>query len=170
MRVFIYVLFFSLIVGACRFPEKTAARKAAKEAEARQKEMVLLQKVREALPCVPVQPLRLGITQYLPGEKVPCNGKDSAKCPGQKVRIDTLPVLDRAALKAIRDSLADANIKCDKLLDLCTSEAKKNERLQVALNTSDSEKADWKKRALLTWIGIGLVVGGGIFSKIKGFI
>ncbi len=158
------------LLFGCRSPEKIAARKAAKESAARQKEMVQLQKVREALPCVPVQPLRLGITQYLPGEKIPCNGKDSATCPDQKFRVDTMPVLDMAALKAVRDSLAEANLKCDKLLDRYTDEAAKNDKLQAELKGEKSDKDAWKKRAWLTWIGISLVVGGGIFSKIKGLI
>ncbi|WP_343692754.1 hypothetical protein [Chitinophaga sp.] len=169
MRYSIFILFFLLVIG-CRSPENIAARKAAKDAAARQKEMVQLQKVREALPCVPVQPLKQGITQYLPGEKIPCNGRDSVKCPDQKVRVDTLQVEDQAALKAVRDSLAEANLKCDKLLDKYTEEAAKNDKLQANLKDVTFDKNAWKKRAWLTWVGISLVVGGGIFSKIKGFI
>lgn len=170
MQNIINAILFLLFIGACRSPEKIAARKAAKESEARQKEMVQLQKVREALPCVPVQPLRHGITQYLPGEVIPCNGQDSTKCPDQQYRVDTLPVLDMVALKAVRDSLAEANTRCNNMLDRYTEETGRNDKLQTELKEAEGEKSKWEKRAWCTWLGIGLVIGGGIFSKIKGLI
>lgn len=158
-----------LVIG-CRSPEKIAARKAAKEAAARQKEMAQLQKVREALPCVPVQPLKQGITQYLPGEKIPCNGRDSVKCPDQKVRVDTLQVEDQAVLKSVRDSLDQMEYMWDQMREQYTDEAKRNDKLQLELKEAKDDKGAWQKRALYTWAGLGLLTAGAIFSKIKGII
>lgn len=168
MRYSIIILL--LLVIGCRSPEKIAARKAARDALAREKAMVQLQKVREALPCVPIQPLKLGITQYLPGEMIPCSGKDSAKCPDQKLRVDTLLVLDMAALKAVRDSLDQANYLHNKLLDKYTAEADLNDKLQAELKEAEEDKNAWKQRAWYTWVCMALFIGGGIISKIKGFI
>lgn len=170
-KIVVVFLILSLIamimcISSCASTEKIAARKAAKEEKARQEEMVMLQKVREQLPCDPVKIIQ-GKTIYLPGDSVPCPGAKPGdtiwmKCPPQGIRVDTFIKLDQAALKAARDSALSAGFEAFQLRDAVLDLNKENASLRA-------DNASLKK--FKTWIIVilsALFAGVVLFHFIKG--
>lgn len=117
------IIITTSLLSGCASPEKIAARKAQKEENARQGEMSLLAKVREKFPCDTGKVLQ-GRTVYLTGDSIPypviVQGKEVIRyvqCPPSKFRVDTLPIIDRAALQASRDSTLSALFTAHQLED-----------------------------------------------------
>lgn len=165
MLLFILLMMYA---AACSI-ENSAARKARKADEARQKEMVQLQRVRVELPCDPVKIIE-GKTVYIPGDSIPypvyVNGKEVikyAQCPPSKVRVDTFVKIDQAALKAVRDS-ADHwaylfGVATDSYADL----SKDNKDLKDAVS---------RKNNTIKWFiiinSIGAIIAGvSLYLKLK---
>jgi len=156
--------------------QKVAERKAAKEEVARQKEMLLLQKTRQQLPCDSVKIIE-GKTVYLLGDSIQYPVYVSGdtiikwlKCPPSKNRVDTFVKLDQAALQALRDSLATSEYRWTLMLDQYNNEVSRGDKAAVDLKAAKEDKSWWETRAIATWAVLGLLIVGAIVSKIKGII
>lgn len=153
LRVWVLLIGCTAFLSGCRTVAEIAKADAIKAARARQKEMVALEKVRKELPCIPLKIIQ-GQTVYLPGDSIPCT---SGKCPPVGVRVDTLPVLDEAALKAVRDSLEQV-LYITGLKDAHILQLQANYNYQLKRSDDQAAKAAyWRKRFL---IGVGLLSSG----------
>lgn len=152
-KVGVWLLFLTLFLSGCRSEAEIAKSEAIKAERARQKEKVQLQKVREQLPCIPLKIIQ-GQTVYLPGDSVPCT---AGKCPPMGIRVDTLKILDEAAIKAVRDSLEQA-IYITELKDTHILQLQAEYGKQLA--RADKEVADKKYwRRIVLW-GTGVIAAG----------
>ncbi|ASZ14502.1 hypothetical protein KTO58_01295 [Chitinophaga pendula] len=153
------LLIVAFFFVACKSPQRIAR----KQEKARQKEMVQLEKVRQQLPCVPVA-YKVGVTHYIPGDTIriiDSSGKTITKvCPPSARRVDTLRILDEAALKSVRDSLASAEylngLKEAEIKALLLDREKAQQKVIKAENGRDK----WRNIAIptLCLLGVALVL------------
>lgn len=170
------VVAVAMFLFGCKTPEQLATERARRQARAdsatRAQRMVVLEQTRKALPCIPLKIIE-GRTVYLPGDSIPC--PPDGKCPPAGVRVDTLEVLDMAAVQAVRDSLDQSvylhGLKDEHILSL---------QAAVTTHVKRADKADsaakyWRGRFWWLTGGITAILGlwlafSGKFSFISGII
>lgn len=116
---------------------------AAEQDRLRAQRMEQLQEVRKQLPCVP-DTVRQGVVQYLPEDTL--YQADTMIITRNTLRVDTMRVLDEAALAALRDSLAQAQyvlgLKDDHILALQRNYVETQDDYKQAMAIADK----WRTR------------------------
>jgi hypothetical protein len=159
-----------ILISGCKpvqqLAQERAARKAAQEEAARQEHLRVLAETRAALPCVPVGGIIKGITQYLPGEKIPCpdNGtgkRDSVKCPATEFRVDTAKILDMVGVQQYKDSLKSYRYYLQLATDTILKKDAQLRQVEAKVLYLNEKIKDKNKHLLWAYLGIA---GLGVWS------
>lgn len=159
----------SIIVGvsSCRSSKEIAAENERR----RQHHIALLEETRKEHPCDTFRTYSVDtLLQFVPGDTIRIGQQVIIHDTAMLKRTIVKFVLDSAWLQQYRDSLASVNYAFDLAREDATAQAKRADRAETLLTQLKGDKGYWQRAAIITWCFLSVLIGGAIFSKIKGII
>lgn len=170
LALYIMVLVLGTImlgVSSCKSSKEIAAENERR----RQEHMALLEETRKTHPCDTSRIYSVDtLTQVIPGDTIHIGSITIVHDTLVIKKSVTKFILDSAWLQLYRDSLASINYAFDVAREDGVAQTKRADKAEAQLPQLKEDKGYWKRAALITWCVLSALIGGAVFSRIKGII